>query len=89
MVVGLFWVVVGGGRFILGGGGRWQVFYGWLWMVLSLYRVVVGRGGFIWMVQRFAGRLKTSLLFYKFQNLLMAFIIQKMNHTQDRGKIFW
>ena len=89
MVVGLFWVVVGGGRFILGGSGRWQVFYGWLWMVLSLYRVVVGRGGFIWMVQRLAGRLETSLLFYRFQNLLMVFIIQKMNHTQDRGKIFW
>ena len=111
--MGLFCMVVGGGRFVLGRHGWSWVYFswswvevdlfwmevdgvgfilrggGWLWMVLSLYRVVVGRGGFIWMVQRLTGRLETSLLFYRFQNLLMDFIIEKMNQTRDRGKIFW
>ena len=28
VVVDLFWVEVGGDRFILGGGGRWEVYFG-------------------------------------------------------------
>ena len=49
-MLGLFWVVVGGGRFILGG-DRWQGvilgFSEWWWVVVDICWVVVSGGGFI------------------------------------------
>ena len=59
----LFWVLVGGGRFILGD-DKWRGiilgFGEWWWVVVDLFWVVVSGGGFIlggggcwWLVERF------------------------------------
>ena len=58
VVMGLFWVVVDDGRFILGDGGwRWIILGcgewwwvylgvgGWWWLVVGLFLVVVSGGG--------------------------------------------
>ena len=48
MVTGIFWylgtswVVVGGGEFILGDGGRRCVYFGRWWVVVGLFLVVLG-----------------------------------------------
>ena len=62
-MLGLFWVLVGGGRFILGD-DKWRgVILGfgeWWWVVVDIFWVVVSGGGFIlggggcwWLVERF------------------------------------
>ena len=54
-MVGLFWVVVGGGRFILGD-GKWQgvilgcgewwwVYFGWWWVMMGSGGYILGSGG--------------------------------------------
>ena len=47
MLVGIFWVVVVRGEFILRSGGCWWMMVDLFWLVLDLFWVVVGRGGFI------------------------------------------
>ena len=47
MVVGIFWLIVVDGEFILGGGGCWWVYFGWQWVVVGLFWVEVGGGWFI------------------------------------------
>lgn len=44
MIVALFWVVVGGSRFILGSGEWWWMMVRLFWLVLNLFWVVVGGG---------------------------------------------
>ena len=49
LVLGLFWVEVGGGVFILVSIGWvyfewWWVFFGWWWVLDGIFRVVVGDG---------------------------------------------
>ena len=40
--MGLFWVVVGGGGFILGYCGQWWVYFGWCWVVVDFILGSVG-----------------------------------------------
>ena len=47
MVVGIFCVVVSDGRFILGRGEWWWVFYGWWCVVVGIFWFVVEGSGFI------------------------------------------
>ena len=42
MVVDVFWVMVGGNVFILGGGGRWWVYFGRWWVMVGSFLVVLG-----------------------------------------------
>ena len=54
------WVVVNGGRYILGCGGWWRVVVdmfwlvvgggGWWWMVVDIFWLVVRGGGWWWIV---------------------------------------
>ena len=46
MVV-LFWVLMVGGGFNMGGCGWCWVYFGWLWVVVCLFWLVVGGGGLI------------------------------------------
>ena len=43
MLVDIYWLAVGGGRYILAGGG-------WCWVVVDIFWLVVGGGGWWWMV---------------------------------------
>ena len=45
-VVVLFWVVVGGRGFISRGGRFWLVYFGWWFVVASIFLEVVGGGGY-------------------------------------------
>ena len=51
--VGLFRVLVGGGKYFLDGGWWWWVFCGWWWVFFEWWWVVVDRGGSWWMVAQF------------------------------------
>ena len=46
MMLGMFWVPVGGGGYILGSGGQWWVYFGQWWVVADLFWVV----GLFWAV---------------------------------------
>ena len=43
-MVGIFWVVMGGSVFILGGGALWWVYLRWWWLVVGIFWVVLGVG---------------------------------------------
>ena len=53
-MLGLFWVLVGGGRFILGD-DKWRGvvlgFGEWWWVVVDIFWVVVSGGGCWWLVE--------------------------------------
>ena len=47
MLVSIFWVAVGDGRYILGSGGWCWVYVGWWWVVMGLFWVIMCGRGFI------------------------------------------
>ena len=47
MLVGIFWVVVVRGEFILRSGGCWWMMVDLFWLVLDLFWLVVANDGFI------------------------------------------